>query len=97
MNLGQLVSFLIVGALAGWLVGGLVTRRREGFGHALNLLCGLVGALLGGGIFNLLHINLGLGSIVVSLEDLVAAFLGALLFLALVGLMRKPTKKGKKA
>jgi len=93
--MGQIISFLLVGVLAGSLVGGLVTRRREGFGHGINLLCGLVGAVLGGGLFSLLHINLGLGSVAISLEDLIAAFLGALLFLFLVSLMRGPAKGRK--
>ncbi|HUT35608.1 MAG TPA: GlsB/YeaQ/YmgE family stress response membrane protein [Planctomycetota bacterium] len=97
MNASQIVSFLIVGALAGSLVGGLVTRKKEGFGFVLNLFCGLVGALIGGAIFNLLHINLGLGSIAVSLEDLIAAFAGALILLLLVALMRKSPKRSKKA
>lgn len=96
MPLGQIISLLIVGAVTGTLAGGLVTRRREGFGHLLNLLCGVVGALIGGGLFNLLHINLGLGSIAVSLEDLVVAFVGALLLLGIVALLRGPSKKPRK-
>jgi uncharacterized membrane protein YeaQ/YmgE (transglycosylase-associated protein family) len=56
-----------------------------------------VGALIGGGLFRLLHINLGLGHIAVSLEDLVAAFAGALLLLLLFALIRKPAAKSKKS
>jgi len=96
MNASQIVSYLIVGALVGSLVGGLVTRKKEGFGFWLNLFCGLVGALIGGGLFSLLQIRLGLGEIKVSLEDLIAAFAGALVLLLLVALMRKSSRKGKK-
>jgi len=96
MNASQIVSFLIVGALAGSLVGGLVTRKKGGFGFWLNLFCGLVGALIGVGLFSLLHINLGLSNIAVSLEDLIAAFAGALVLLLLVALIRKSSTKGKK-
>jgi uncharacterized membrane protein YeaQ/YmgE (transglycosylase-associated protein family) len=97
MDASQIISFLIVGGLAGSLAGAFVMRKRGGFGFALNLLCGLVGALIGGGLFRLLHINLGLGHIAVSLEDLVAAFAGALLLLLLFALIRKPAAKSKKS
>jgi hypothetical protein len=39
----EIVVWLIVGALAGALVGMVVTRKREGFGHWANLGIGLVG------------------------------------------------------
>ncbi|MBM4042688.1 MAG: GlsB/YeaQ/YmgE family stress response membrane protein [Planctomycetes bacterium] len=97
MNASQIVSFLLVGALAGSLVGALVMRKRSGFGFGLNLFVGLVGALIGGGLFSLLHINLGLlGKIEVNLEDLIAAFAGALILLLLLALMGKSPKKAKK-
>lgn len=88
ITLGQLITWLIIGALAGSLAGALVRRRRRGYGLAVNLTIGLIGALLGGVIFRLLSINLGLGQIVLSGEDLVAAFLGALLFLAILSAFR---------
>ena len=77
----QIVTWLIVGAIAGSLTGTLVTRRRQGFGLLANFGIGLVGALIGGFLFRVLGIRLGLGEIAVSLEDLVAALLGSLLFL----------------
>ncbi len=89
ITLGQLITWLIIGALAGSLAGALVRRRRRGYGLAVNLAIGLVGALLGGVIFRLLNVNLGLGQIVLSGEDLVAAFLGALLFLAILSAFRR--------
>lgn len=96
MNLSQIISIVVVGVVAGSLVGSLVTRKREGFGHALNLLLGVVGALIGSGLFNLLNIHLGLGSIAVSLEDLVVAFVGALILFGIVRLLSTP-RKGKKS
>lgn len=79
--LGQIIVWLIVGGLAGTLAGRLVTMKKEGLGRWTNLAIGLIGALIGGGFFKLFHIDLGLGEIKVSFEDLIAAFVGALLFI----------------
>jgi uncharacterized membrane protein YeaQ/YmgE (transglycosylase-associated protein family) len=94
----QLITWLIVGALAGSLAGFLVTRKKEGFGYILNLGVGLAGALVGGVAFKLLRINLGiLGEIRVSLEDVIEGFLGALLFLAIVWFVKRQWAKKEQA
>src|ERR1700693_5180387 len=49
------VGWLIIGLLAGWL-SGEITRGR-GFGCLGNTLLGLIGAVLGGWLFSLLHIQ----------------------------------------
>ena len=69
ITLGQLITWLIIGALAGSLAGALVRRRRRGYGLAVNLTIGLIGALLGGVIFRLLSINLGLGQMVLNASN----------------------------
>jgi len=56
--------------LAGNLVGRVVTWKKEGLGPWTNLGVGMVGALIGGFVFNVFHINLGLGEIKVTFEDL---------------------------
>jgi len=81
--LGQIVVWLIVGGLAGTLAGRLVTMKKEGLGRWTNLVIGLIGALIGGGLFKVFHIDLGLGEIKITFEDLIAAFLGSLLFIVL--------------
>lgn len=85
----QVIVWLIVGTLAGNLTGILIKGRRKGFGQASNIAIGLVGALIGGSIFNLLGIDLGLGELAISFQDLVAAFLGSLVFLLAVWLARR--------
>lgn len=84
MSLDQILVWLLVGLLAGSLAGVLVRRRKGGFGVMTNLVVGLVGALIGGILFRLFGLDLGLGSISVSLEDLAAAFSGSLLFILVV-------------
>ena len=94
-TLGELIVWLVVGALAGSLAGMLVKRQRGGFGRLGNLGVGLVGALIGGLLFNLLRIDLGLAEVSISLEDLVAALVGSLLFLGAVRLIRRA--KGRRS
>lgn len=85
----QVLVWLVIGGLAGALVGTLVKRDRKGYGRRGNLVIGLFGALIGGALFELLGIDLGLGDISVSLEDLVAASVGALIFLVVVRVVQK--------
>jgi len=88
-SISEIIVWLVVGALTGPVVGMLVKRSRDGFGRWRNLGIGLVGALLGGFLFKLLNIDLGLGSFAISLQDLIAAFLGALLFLLIMAFILK--------
>lgn len=95
MNFGEVIVWLIVGGLAGSLTGRLVTRKKEGLGRWTNLGVGLVGALVGGYLFQLFNIDLGLGEIKVTFEDLIAAVCGSLLFLLGLTLIRKKMASGK--
>jgi uncharacterized membrane protein YeaQ/YmgE (transglycosylase-associated protein family) len=79
MNIGQIIVWIIVGGFAGTLAGRAITWKKEGLGRWTNLLVGMIGALIGGELFKLFRINLGLGELKVTFEDLIAAFLGSLL------------------
>jgi uncharacterized membrane protein YeaQ/YmgE (transglycosylase-associated protein family) len=79
--LGPIIVWLIVGGLAGTLAGRLVTTKKEGLGRWTNIGIGLVGALIGVGLFKVFRIDLGLGEIKITFEDLIAAFTGSLLFI----------------
>ena len=95
LTVGQFIVWLVVGGLAGNLAGRLVTFKKEGLGWWTNLGVGMVGALIGGLLFRVFHINLGLGDIKVTFEDLIAAFLGSLLFVVAWWVVAK--FRGKKA
>ena len=88
-TLGQFIVWLIIGALAGFLAGSFVKGSRKGFGLVTNLLIGLVGALIGGFLFDLFNIKLGLGQLTISFDDLVAAIAGSLIFLVILAVIRK--------
>jgi uncharacterized membrane protein YeaQ/YmgE (transglycosylase-associated protein family) len=89
----DVIVWLIVGGLAGAFTGMLVRRKKEGFGPWTNLVVGLVGALVGGGLFRLFKIDLGLEKLSVSLEDLLAAFAGSLLVLLVLWLVRRARQR----
>jgi uncharacterized membrane protein YeaQ/YmgE (transglycosylase-associated protein family) len=78
----SILAWIIIGAIAGWLAGLLV--KGYGFGLFGNIIVGILGA----GVAGLLAPRLGLytastGGIIV------AATLGALVLLLLVGLIRR--------
>ncbi len=72
----SLIGWLIVGLIAGWL-GGKITRGR-GFGLIADIFLGLVGAVLGGWIFERLGIS-AYGFI----GSLAAATVGAVILVAI--------------
>jgi uncharacterized membrane protein YeaQ/YmgE (transglycosylase-associated protein family) len=94
-TLSQFVVWLVVGAVAGTLVGRLITFKKEGLGRWTNLGLGMVGALIGGLLFKLFRIDLGLGEIKVTFEDLIAAVFGSLLFVGVWWAIRKYGMKSK--
>ena len=83
MNLEQLVVFLIIGGVAGWLAG-LITRGA-GLGVVGNIIAGIIGAVLGGWLFGVLGISVG-GKWV---GPIVTATAGAVVLLLAIGLIRK--------
>lgn len=89
ISLDQIIVWLLIGAIAGTLAGAMVKRSKKGFGVFSNLGIGLVGALIGGALFRLFRLDLGLGIISISLEGIVAAFAGSVLFLIALRLLRK--------
>jgi uncharacterized membrane protein YeaQ/YmgE (transglycosylase-associated protein family) len=76
----NLLWFLIIGAVAGWLAG-LVMKGR-GFGLLGDLVVGIVGAILGGWLFGAYFGGGLVGSLIV-------AFLGAVILLFLISLIKK--------
>jgi uncharacterized membrane protein YeaQ/YmgE (transglycosylase-associated protein family) len=77
-----IVWTILIGILAGWLAGQIVKGR--GMGVWIDLLVGIVGAILGGWIFALLGL-LAYGL----LGRLVMAVVGAVVLLLLVRLIKR--------
>src|SRR5262245_16486868 len=83
-----LIILLIIGGVLGWLAS-MVMRTDGQQGILLNIVVGIVGALLAGLLLNPL---IGGGSIMngdYSLSSLLVSFLGAVVLLAIVNLIRR--------
>lgn len=91
-DLSEVINWLIVGAIAGGLVGMLLTGRREGYGWLKNLGLGLLGGIVGGFIFiKLIKMDFGL-DIQVTLEEVVAAIFGTLIVWIVFKMLKKKPK-----
>lgn len=71
----QLLWFVIIGAIAGWLAGRFM--RGHGFGLLGDIIVGVVGAFIGAYVFRATGVELGGGLV----GSLIVAFIGAVLLL----------------
>ncbi len=78
----NIVFFLIIGAIAGWLAAKVMQGR--GFGLWINMGLGVIGAVLGGTLLEQLGMQVE-GPI----EQLLTATVGAVILLWLAGLIKK--------
>ena len=77
----NILSWIIVGLIAGWLAGQIM--KGGGYGVAGDIVVGVVGGLVGGWLAtSLLHLGAGVSGI--NLESILVAFVGAVVFLALL-------------
>lgn len=78
----QIVWFLLIGLVVGWLAGVLV--RGRGYGVFADIIIGVLGALVGGLVFGLLGLQASS-----SIGSFVMSVVGALVFLAIVKAIHK--------
>lgn len=82
MSLMQILVFVVVGGMAGWIAG--VVTHGGGQGILLNVLVGILGAFLGGWLFGVMGIGVaGLGGL------FLMATIGAVILLALLRLISR--------
>jgi uncharacterized membrane protein YeaQ/YmgE (transglycosylase-associated protein family) len=79
----ELLVFLVVGAIAGWLAGLIV--RGFGFGLIGNIVVGIIGALVAGYLFPRLGVGLPAGLV----GQILSAAIGAVIVLVIIGLIRR--------
>ena len=83
------ILWLLFGALVGWLAS-IVMRTNAQQGALLNIVVGIVGAFLGGFLASALGLpnaNINQGNF--SLTALIVSFVGAVILLAIVNLVRR--------
>ena len=73
MDFGMFVSWVVVGLLAGWLAGSVMTGG--GYGLFGDMVLGLIGSVVGGWIFWALSVSSGGGLV----PTVFAAFVGAVI------------------
>lgn len=88
MDSVNIVVWLIVGAIAGWLAS-IVMKTNRSQGLITDIIVGIVGAFIGGFVLN----ALGVGGAVTGLNiaSILTAFIGAVILLALLRFIRRST------
>jgi len=80
----NIIIWLIVGGICGWLAS-LIMRTDAQQGIILNIVVGIVGAVIAGLLFG---VNMNQG---ISIESFLYALIGAVILLAVVNLIRRGT------
>ena len=84
MEVEQIMVFLIIGGVAGWLAG-LILKGGGGFGLIGNVVVGVLGAFFGGWLFSVLGISVG-GEWI---GPMVTATVGAIVLLLAIRVIKK--------
>ncbi|MER8808800.1 GlsB/YeaQ/YmgE family stress response membrane protein [Mesorhizobium australicum] len=83
MGVESLLVFILIGAIAGWLAGLIVSGF--GFGLIGNIIVGIVGAFIAGWLFPRIGLSIG-GGIIASI---IHATIGAIILLVLVRVLKR--------
>ena len=83
MGIESILVFLIVGAVAGWLAGLIVSGF--GFGLIGNIVVGIVGAFIAGYLFPAIGVSLGSGIVAAILHSTI----GAVILLELIKVIKR--------
>ena len=87
MSLGNILIFIFVGLIAGFLASRVVLGKGRGW--FWDIVIGILGAIFGNWLADLLHISIGFGIF----GQIVIAFVGALILLLIWRLLFR--RKGK--
>ena len=77
MTLENIVVFIVVGLVAGFLASLVVMGRGRGW--FWNLIIGILGAIIGGWLAGVLHVSINVGPSI--LNQIIIAFAGAVILL----------------
>lgn len=86
------IIWIVVGGILGWLAS-LVMRTDAQQGMFLNVIVGIIGALLGGWLIAPLFGTGTINQSDFSLSSLLVSFIGAIILLAIVNLLRRGTPR----
>ena len=82
-DINELITLLIVGAIAGWGASQIV----KGFGYGLigNIIVGIIGAFLAGWLLPQIGVHTGSGLF----GQIISAFVGSVILLFILGVFRR--------
>ncbi|MGI6160629.1 MAG: GlsB/YeaQ/YmgE family stress response membrane protein [Christensenellales bacterium] len=83
-----LLSWIILGALAGW-VASIIMKKNQSMGAFANIVVGVIGAFIGGFVMNLIGANADVTGF--NFESFFVALVGSIILLAIVNLIKKGT------
>ena len=78
-----LLYWVVVGLIAGWLAG--VVMKGGGYGIVVDIVLGMLGAIVGGWIFSMLGVGAGGGL----LGGIIVAFIGAVALVAITRALKR--------
>lgn len=78
-----LLSWIVVGLIAGWLAGKVM--KGGGYGVLVDIILGIVGGIVGGWVFGMLGIAPGSGMI----GSIIVAFVGAVILVGITRLIKR--------
>lgn len=82
----NLIVWIIIGAVAGWLASIVMkTNRQQGL--ITDIIVGIIGGFIGGFVLDLLDVGGGVTGL--NLGSLLTAFIGAVILLALVRVVQR--------
>jgi uncharacterized membrane protein YeaQ/YmgE (transglycosylase-associated protein family) len=79
----EILWFIVVGLVAGWLAGVLV--KGGGFGIVGDIVVGIIGAVLGGFLFGMLGVMPAAGL----LGSIIVATIGAIILIVLIRIIKR--------
>jgi len=85
MSIGTIIAWIIVGAIAGWLASVVMGTRR---GQSLleDIIVGIIGGVIGGVIMGALNLEWEVSGL--NLASVIVAFIGAVILLYIIKLVR---------
>jgi uncharacterized membrane protein YeaQ/YmgE (transglycosylase-associated protein family) len=86
MDLTNILVWLIVGALAGWLAS-MVMKTNASQGLLMDIVVGIIGAFIGGFVLSMLGIGAGVTGL--NIPSILTAFVGAVILLAIMRALRR--------
>jgi uncharacterized membrane protein YeaQ/YmgE (transglycosylase-associated protein family) len=79
----QLIGFLVLGAIVGWLAGKIMSGH--GYGIIWDVVLGIVGSFVGGFVFSLIFGTAPTGLVM----SFIVALIGAVLVVGIVHMLRR--------